>query len=646
MGPVEMAPNGEVTHEHTIETRPLKILQLKQGSSEVEILTENLEIISHNLQQCGANLVSIVAVMGTYRTGKSFILDLLLRYLKKKVSDERAMAKKMADALAAAMARAQEEGKEVHPAELAAQVSSSISNSSVPSRAQAWSFGEEQRQKRAVPSWVLEGGNSDRVSEGSKTDDDSLGFAWRPGKDKCTQGIWLWNAPFVFTDSEGRKVGVLLMDTQGAWDDTMTKAQSATIFGITALLSSKLIYNIQNRVEEDKLENLDYITTFATTVCSDLPGRESPFGHLELLVRDWANYEDGFTMEQCQEQMAEHMDDHMSPQKVPADAVPRVERLKSSFRSIRCHGLPHPGLKVTKPLYTGEIDSIDRDFLTLLDNFACDFFSGEFPHPSAPLGMEITVGSFKQIVLNFANVFRENAPDMAIGLREAFVKVELMTCRDDLLKRFRDQLNRQAPDHTVLDPVQLEKVLDRLKSTFREEFITKLRPWRMKESDESAAVAEFTQTVNDAIVIRKVSNEQQVEGATMKLVASPVVGCTAYFLLVHHWLLYIAMSVGAYLHAKKWSAKKDVEIYDPVVVQGMTEDVKKFWTQRWKDLQAIEIAVQRFTPNDAMEAVMKASKQAGAMAAASGLVTPAPAPESQEMRNLRPGAASGSGVLR
>ena len=42
------------------------------------------------------------------------------------------------------------------------------------------------------------------------------------------------------------------MDTQGAWDDTMTKAQSATIFGLTALLSSKLIYNIQNRVEEDK----------------------------------------------------------------------------------------------------------------------------------------------------------------------------------------------------------------------------------------------------------------------------------------------------------------------------------------------------------------------------------------------------------
>ncbi|CAK9108628.1 Atlastin-1 (Brain-specific GTP-binding protein) (GTP-binding protein 3) (GBP-3) (hGBP3) (Guanine nucleotide-binding protein 3) (Spastic paraplegia 3 protein A) [Durusdinium trenchii] len=148
-------------------------------------------------------------------------------------------------------------------------------------------------------------------------DESCTGFAWRPGKDKCTQGIWLWSTPFVFPDKDGRKVAVLLMDTQGAWDDTMTKAQSATIFGLTALLSSKLIYNIQNRVEEDKLENMDYITTFAQTVCSDLPGKDAPFGHLELLVRDWVNYEDGFSLAQCKEQMQEHLDDHLSEKKVP-----------------------------------------------------------------------------------------------------------------------------------------------------------------------------------------------------------------------------------------------------------------------------------------------------------------------------------------
>lgn len=61
-----------------------------------------------------------------------------------------------------------------------------------------------------------------------------------------------------------------------------------------------------------ELENMDYITTFAPgasscavaffymlrqTVCSDLPGKDAPFGHLELLVRDWVNYEAGLTRE-------------------------------------------------------------------------------------------------------------------------------------------------------------------------------------------------------------------------------------------------------------------------------------------------------------------------------------------------------------
>ena len=53
------------------------------------------------------------------------------------------------------------------------------------------------------------------------------------------------------------------MDTQGAWDGEMTQKQSATIFGLTALLSSKLIYNISMQIQEDKVENLGFFMSFA-----------------------------------------------------------------------------------------------------------------------------------------------------------------------------------------------------------------------------------------------------------------------------------------------------------------------------------------------------------------------------------------------
>jgi len=637
----EPAPESETFQapEEPALMRPLKILELKQDSSEVEILVDNLTLISKSLQRSQANLVSIVAVMGAYRTGKSFVLDLLMRYLKHK-------AKLEAQAASARKERQyitsdhQMVDDAMVPEATAADME--VTPEGVPQQPDedTWRLGEDNRSQEP-PAWVLQG-DSQRIAEGTLGNEEEEGFAWRPGKDKCTQGIWLWSSPFVFTDKEGQRTAVLLMDTQGAWDDTMSKAQSATIFGLTALLSSKLIYNIQNRVEEDKLENLDYITTFAQTVCNELPGSDSPFGHLELLVRDWANYEDGFSTKECKAQMLAHLDDHTNPSKVPQDAVPRVERLKSTFRSMGCSGLPHPGLKVTKPKYNGEISLIDGDFLHLLDEFTKDLFGGDFPQPSAPLGCEITVGSFQQIVMNFAEAFRENADDMAIGLREAFVKVEMMTCRDDISKRFRAQMVKFAPESSVIDPVLLKKEMERTYQCYRDEFVTKLKPWRMKEEEEASYVTDFSQTLREAIATRVVQNDREVEGATMKLVASPVVGLTGYFLLVHHIILYMVMAAGGYCHAKKWSVRNNAEMYDPSVFQGIADDVKKWGLQRYKDVQAIQIAMVRFNPNNAMETLMKVSNQAGAIAASAGAAAAAAAqgqPPPGAPQQARPAAA-------
>mmetsp|Transcript_14627 Transcript_14627/g.27465 ORF Transcript_14627/g.27465 Transcript_14627/m.27465 type:complete len:619 (-) Transcript_14627:269-2125(-) len=586
------------------ENAPLMILELKPDSSEVEIIKTNLDRISQRLQQSGASFVSIVAVMGTYRTGKSFLLDLLARFLMKRATVEEAKER----ALEKARREALNQDPSKEPEQPVARVPVAP-----PREDDGWRFGEQENQSRSPPAWVLEG-NKDRIHEGSKLDTTNAGFAWRPGKDKCTQGIWLWSRPFVFRDQDGRKIAVLLMDTQGAWDDTMTKAQSATIFGLTALLSSKLIYNIQNRVEEDKLENMDYITTFAQTVCNDLPGKDAPFGHLELLVRDWANYEDEWSLEQCKAHMNEHLDDHLSEEKVPEDAKPRVERLKATFRSIGAWGLPHPGLRVTKPNYTGEIGSIDADFLYLLDKFCDDFFGGKFPTPSAPLGCEITTAGFQQVVMNFAKAFKENANDMAIGLREAFVKVEMVSVREELQKQFRESLRRTAPESSVLDPDMLQEKLGTLVANIMQDFSLKLKPWRLPEAQENEAVSEFQNTLNEAVQNRLTINAQQVEGGTIKLLASPVVGAGGWFLLAHHIVMAFAVGGVLYWDANKHAQRESVECYNMKVISMVGDDMQKWTVQRWKDLQAIQVALARLTPQDAMQTLMKASHTAGEIA--------------------------------
>merc|ERR1719199_227905 len=123
--------------------------------------------------------------------------------------------------------------------------------------------------------------------------------------DVCTEGIWVWSEPFLRI-IDGKRVALLLMDTQGAWDSKMTKEQSATIFGLTAILSSKQIYNIKGQIQENYVENLAYFMEFAqaalrqatnsmaetapaekkqATIDRLTTGASKPFQTLEFLVR-------------------------------------------------------------------------------------------------------------------------------------------------------------------------------------------------------------------------------------------------------------------------------------------------------------------------------------------------------------------------
>eukprot|EP00932_Pfiesteria_piscicida_P010042 SRR837773.20896.p1 GENE.SRR837773.20896~~SRR837773.20896.p1 ORF type:complete len:408 (-),score=178.25 SRR837773.20896:39-1178(-) len=353
---------------------------------------------------------------------------------------------------------------------------------------------------------------------------------------------------------------------------------------------------------------MDYITTFAQTVCATIEGgRGSMYGHLQLLVRDWFNYETRFTVEQCKEQCSDHLLDHMSKDRVPEDAHKRIDGLNSSFRGISCFALPHPGRKVPAPSYDGRIGDIEPDFFHLLDAFFEDFFGPDFPRASAPLDVEITTNSFQLIIMNFARL-PENAEQMATGLREA-------SCKEELIKKFRQDLEQFAPESTVKDPVELQTYVRDLQGRYESQFSTKLQPWRLKDSETLQSTGDFKTAIQEVGAKRLDKNTQLVEGATTKIIAAPVVGTGFYFLSVHTWILTTVAAVGGWMHAKKWSNLNHCEVYDPSVLQGISDDIKKFGQARWMDGQAILVALNRFNPTLAMDAISKAAPQAGAMAA-------------------------------
>lgn len=64
------------------------------------------------------------------------------------------------------------------------------------------------------------------------------GFSWRGGSERETTGIQIWSEVFLINKLDGKKVAVLLMDTQGTFDSQSTLRDSATVFALSTMISS------------------------------------------------------------------------------------------------------------------------------------------------------------------------------------------------------------------------------------------------------------------------------------------------------------------------------------------------------------------------------------------------------------------------
>jgi len=186
--------------------RPIQIISTGEGEDEGKFILEKANLASIIDQVPKDVKVSVVSVVGAFRTGKSFLLTLFLRYLR---------------------------------------------HGSCEDISEGWMFcdgesiSEGNRNDKAAVGGAGGGGGGE--GEGGGEVESAQSFAWRGGHDRMTTGIWMWSLPFIYTKKSGERLAVLLMDTQGMFDNETTVSLTAQIFGISTLVSSYQIYNVQNR---------------------------------------------------------------------------------------------------------------------------------------------------------------------------------------------------------------------------------------------------------------------------------------------------------------------------------------------------------------------------------------------------------------
>lgn len=83
-----------------------------------------------------------------------------------------------------------------------------------------------------------------------------VGFSWRGGTKKDTLGISFWPDVFLTECYHRGKMGILLMDTQGLFDNDTSPQDNARIFSLSILMSSTQIFNLTDLIQEDQLQYL------------------------------------------------------------------------------------------------------------------------------------------------------------------------------------------------------------------------------------------------------------------------------------------------------------------------------------------------------------------------------------------------------
>lgn len=406
--------------------RPLQLIAIDARENTVVVNESALREFEESLQASGVQKLAVVSVTGAYRTGKSLLLDLFLRILR------------------------YEEG-------------ACNGTGSAPPLA----FRADGRE--TVPPWsampgMLEG-SSPALSDG---------FRFVGGMDACTQGIWVWSKPFL-RNAGGQQVGVVLMDTQGTFDSTLTRAQSATIFGLARLLSSRHIYNVQQQIQQDYLQNLSYFLNVVRAVARNLMGRgpgaelagTKMFQSLDFVVRDWKHFHPGWTMEQCKEQMVNHLAHHTDPRRV------RVKDAADVLQEMVCHTgcwcLPHPGPAVADAAWSGDIGAMNSSFLNFVDAYAKDAF-GEDLSSKTTFGLELSPSSFGPVLRNYVGAFR-TCELAATSLTQAVSSSVSLLAKEHALSRYSSRMEQEIRrSGSGLTDAALEDVHRRVLEDTRAEF--------------------------------------------------------------------------------------------------------------------------------------------------------------------------------
>ena len=85
------------------------------------------------------------------------------------------------------------------------------------------------------------------------------GFTVGPTVNPCTKGLWIWSKPIYGESTKGKRLPILLIDTEGFGALNTDTNHDVRIFTLAILLSSYFLYNSIGGIDETAIQNLSFV---------------------------------------------------------------------------------------------------------------------------------------------------------------------------------------------------------------------------------------------------------------------------------------------------------------------------------------------------------------------------------------------------
>jgi atlastin len=124
------------------------------------------------------------------------------------------------------------------------------------------------------------------------------------------------------------------------------------------------------------------------------------------------------------------------------------EQILQCFEKITCYGLSHPGFAVTKKKFTGDVDSIEPQFLNLLDRYCARVFDPVNLKPKVIHGRELTATELGTYIQTYADLFASGAKfPTAATLLEATASANNTNAVYMAVAKYKETMDRVAGPH-------------------------------------------------------------------------------------------------------------------------------------------------------------------------------------------------------